>query len=86
MPPMRRGPSSRLVRATAVAFFIGLYVLSCYFLDPRGVFHKELDFDEFEVLSPVESMLVKSHALVPLEAHIMSKCPDARVRRPPKIR
>lgn len=86
MPPMRRGPSSRLVRITAVAFFIGLYLLACYYIDPRGVFHKEPDFDEFEEELPKKSTPVKSQTLVPLEAHIMSKCPDARVRQRPKIR
>jgi hypothetical protein len=75
-PPIRRGLSPlRLALATG---YLALFAVIYYCFSPRTA---------LPLLSPLDSAPVApvaaAHELVPLEAHIMSKCPDAKVRRLP---
>lgn len=73
-PPIRRGVSPlRVILATGYLAFAAIVYLC--FMPRASLSHlSSAQFDE----EPIPT----THELVPLEAHIMSKCPDAKVRAP----
>jgi hypothetical protein len=69
---------SRRQRFFAIAFTAVAFLYLCFSISRPFLFHhRSPDFEPQAVLldQPVEV----SNTLVPLEAHIMSKCPDAKV-------
>jgi hypothetical protein len=72
-PPIRRGLSPlRVVLATG---YLAFAAVLCFYFTPRVA----LPLTQPGLLNPERApVLTVDHELVPLEAHIMSKCPDAR--------
>jgi hypothetical protein len=77
-PPIRRGLSPlRVVLATG---YLAFAAVLCFYFTPRVA----LPLTQPGLLNPERApVLTVDHELVPLEAHIMSKCPDARVSHRP---
>jgi hypothetical protein len=76
--PVRQAKGSqRLARPIAFAAIVFLYLL-IILRKPLMYFYNSTDFAHFR--SPLVP-IVPANTLVPLEAHIMSKCPDTRVGR-----
>lgn len=77
-PPIRRGLSPlRVVLATG---YLAFAAVICFYFTPRVA----LPLPQAGLLSPEQAPIVAvDRELVPLEAHIMSKCPDARVSHRP---
>jgi hypothetical protein len=79
-----RAPGRRRSLATAFGIVALLYLAWTSISKPGGIFHQFCNGDQAEIQPPKELSPMK--ALVPLEAHIMSKCPDATVGFTCKLR
>ncbi|KAH6632732.1 hypothetical protein F5144DRAFT_603451 [Chaetomium tenue] len=71
-PPIRRGLSPlRIVLTTG---YLAFAAVICFYFTPRVA----LPLPQPGLLKPEQVPVTLDHELIPLEAHIMSKCPDAK--------
>jgi hypothetical protein len=70
-PPIRRGFSP--LRLAVAIGYLALVAVTYFCFRPQS------SVTYWPPSPPVEASITHAHSLVPLEAHIMSKCPDARV-------
>jgi hypothetical protein len=73
-PPIRRGLSP--LRLVLVVVYLGIAGLTYWHFQPRPLLVQPTT-----PASPSRQPVATAGELVPLEAHIMSKCPDAKVGR-----